>query len=157
MFGQRGDEHGDASSLPAISIDLTAILQRLFDQSEDSLAFIDMGEFAPSEPERELHPVAAKKKTPGAFDLDHEIVLVDLGGSDADFLQFGLVSMRLCLALLLGEIVLVLSVIEDSADWGGGGGYYLDEVESRFTGHCLGFAEGHDPGLFLVLIDQANW
>jgi len=116
-----------------------------------------MSEFASSESERELHPVATKEKTAGPLDLDHEIVLVDLWGPDADFLQFGLMSVSLCVALLLGEIVLVLAIIENSADWWGGSWYDLNEVKPCIACHCLGFAEGHDSGLFLVLIDQANW
>ena len=116
-----------------------------------------MSEFTPSESERELHPVTAKEKTAGPLDLDHKIVLVDLWGPYADLLQLGLMPMRLCLAFLLGEIVLVLAVVENSADWRGGSWYDLNEIQSRLARHGLGFAEGHDSGWFLVLIDQANW
>jgi hypothetical protein len=157
LFGQRGDQHGDASAFASVAIDLSAVLQGIFDLLEDSMSFVDMRQFAASESERELHPVTAQEESPGPFDFDHEIVRVDFRCLDANFLQFGLVPMSLLMALLLGEIVLVLTVVEDSADWWGGCWYNLNEIEPRLACHCLGFAERDYTSLFFVLIDQANW
>jgi hypothetical protein len=157
LLGQRGDEHGYASSLAAIAIDLAAVLERLFDLREDSLTFIDVRQFASAESQGKLHSVSSEQKFAGSIDLYHKIVRVDLRGSDADFLKFGLVPVSLCVALLLGEIILVLAVIENTTDWGGGVGDHFYEVKTGLTGHCLSFAKGYNSDLPLILIDQANW
>ena len=82
---------------------------------------------------------------------------VDFRGPYADFLQFGLVPMCLCLPFFLGEIVLVLSVVKNSTDRRCGRRYNLNEVEPRIAGECLCFAKRYDTELPFVLIDQTNW
>ncbi len=141
LLGQRGDEHCYASSFSAAAIDLSAIFQSFLDLVEDSLTFIDVGKLPTAESQGELYSVATEQEFLGSIDFDHEIVSVDLGRFDANFLQLGLVAVSFGLALLLGQIVLVFTVVENAANRGGGVWYDFHQVQTGLSGHCLGIGQ----------------
>ncbi len=90
--------------------------QLLLDPLEDLVPLFDVGQFAAAKPQHKLHAVATLDKLARVVDLDHQVMLADLGRADSDMFQSGPVSLGLGLTLFLPLGVHPFAEVHDAAN-----------------------------------------
>jgi hypothetical protein len=111
----------------------------------------------PAETLRDLHLVPGHQESSRLINADLHVVRIDLhGASKTDLLHFGGLGRRPILALLLGELVLVLPVIHDLAHGRTRVGDNLDEVEPLLLRHAHRLERLDDADLLVVRADHAD-
>jgi hypothetical protein len=89
------------------------------------------------------------------MDLRIEVTGADLG-READFLEGDRTLLALGFLLPLGQIVFVLSEIEELDDWGRGHRCDFDEVQAAFLRHFERLRRRHDAKLSTLFIDDSH-
>ena len=131
------------------------VLDLLREAREQVSTDLGMGELASPELDRHLDPVAVLQEVDRPPHLRVEVALADLG-LQADFLEGDRALAPLGLLLLLGQLVLVLTEVEELDHRGRRHGGDLDEVVSPFLRHREGLSRGHHPQLGSLFIDHPH-
>ncbi len=137
------------------SLDDTVILDPLREALEERPAELRMGHLASAELDRDLESIAVLQELDRPMDLGVEVADPDLRAK-ANLLELDRSRAPLRFLVPFGQLVLVLTIVEEADDGRGGHGSDLDEVETAILRHgeCLGC--GHDTQLVPVLIDDPN-
>lgn len=148
------DGADDASALLGRRrFEFTVIEQFINNVCHHAPAFLDVRHFTSAEYHGDLHLVFLFKELLGPFDLEVNVMLARLG-TQSQLLGFCLV--RVALVLFFTPLVLVLSIIHDSADrgrflWG-----HLHQIQPIFTGDSYGLFSWNDSQLLSVGVDYAD-
>ena len=100
-------------------------------------------------------PVAILQELDRPVDLGIEVADPDLG-AEADLLEFDRSRATLGFLIPLGQLVLVLAVVEEPDDGRSGHRRDLDEVEIESSGHAQCVGNRLDPELVTVRTDEAD-
>lgn len=152
-----GDEHhGHASAHGArFDFDFGNIAQTGGDVLHLFEGQIAVGHFPATEEHGELDFVAVVEEIAGAVDLDAQVVVVDFG-TDADFLELGLLGVGASFLLFFALLVFPLAIVHDLADRGLGLGCDFHEIKARVECPLLGFVEVGHTDLFVLIVDESN-
>src|SRR5690606_10828682 len=111
------EDHGSAAAHHAeVLLDLADHEELALDAVHDLQAQFLVGHLAPAVLEAELDLVPFLEELAGVVDLDHQVMLIDLGRADLDLLEAGVPLGGPLLVFLLLLLVLPLAVVEDLAD-----------------------------------------
>jgi len=122
------------------------VLHPVAELGEQVPANLRMRELPATEADGDLDPVPVLEELDRAVDLGLEVPRADLR-RQADLLELHRPLLPLRLLLPLGQLVLVLTVVEELDDRGCRGGRDLDKVEALVLRHLQGLLRGHDAQL----------
>ena len=112
-------------------------------------------ELPSAEPNRHLDAIAVLEELDRAMNLGLEVTDADLR-READFLERHRPLPALGFLLLFGQLVLVLTKVEEPGHRRGGHRCDLDEIEALLLRHLEGFRRGHDAQLVALVINHPN-
>jgi hypothetical protein len=104
---------------------------------------------------RNLYLVSGSQKLGDFTHLDFQIVLADLQAKTHLFEFGGLGSLAVFLQLL-GTLVIILTPVDDFADWRIGVGRDLDQIQIPLLRDGQGFLFAQDAELFAILVNDAK-
>ena len=134
-------------------LDLSDRIELFKDVSHHPLALVNVCEFATAENDRDDHLVLVLQKALRLRNLELDVVLARLG-TQAYFLDFGLMDVRLVLFFLL--LVLELAEIHDSADGRFLVGGHLHKIQAGFPRERERLFGGDDAELSALGRDDAD-
>src|SRR5215208_4741038 len=156
LLALRCEHHGHvAAVLLGPLLDDGELFQVLREAVEDHLPPLGVGHLAAAEHDRDLDLVARLQEALDVALLGVVVMLRDLRPE----LDLPDVDLLLVLArglLLLGLLVLVLRVVQDTADGRLGLGGDFHQVQLAALGVPEGLSRLHDPDLLAVLVDEAH-
>src|SRR4051794_21922302 len=122
---------------------------------EDRLPALGVRDLAPAEHDRDLDLVLVLEEALDVRSLGGVVVLGDLR-PELDLADRDLLLVLACLLGLLGQLVLVLGVVQDATDRGTRLRGHLDEVEVALLGDGERLLGRHDPDLLALLVDEPH-
>ena len=114
-----------------------------------------MSQLPPAEPDGHLDPVAVLQELDRPMDLRLEVARADLR-REPHFLERHRALPALVLLLALGQLVLVLTEIEELHDRRSGQRRNFDEVQPPLLRHGEGLRRGHHTQLGSLFIDDPH-
>ena len=132
------------------------VIQALHDTIDERLAHLWMGNFAPSERDRDFHLVAAFEQLGRRARLEVDVVVIDLR-LHAHFAELHVLLVLLRLTVLLRLLVLEPAKVHEPRDRRACASGNLDEVDIALPRHRDRFARADNANLRAVLVDQANF
>ena len=125
-------------------LDLADGIEHFEDVPHDPLSLVDMCQFAAAEHDRNDDLVLVLEEALGLIDLEFDVVLARFR-TQADFLDLGVVNVRLVLLLLL--LILELAEVHDPADGRLLVGSHLHQIQTGFPREAECLLRGDDAEL----------